>query len=125
MVLGFFEGSMVTFALRNISPPAVTVISSLLQTRFICLRISSGIGWPSAVPETMDHSPRNWSMSFLMAGLSSAAASEIAAQESPSRNVFRMVFIGVFGWLEWDRREPRMNPNGIPAQSPRLRSYLG
>jgi hypothetical protein len=80
MVLGFPEGSMETFALMKVCFPAVTVISSPLQTRFICWRMSSGIGWPSAVPDTIDHSPCNWAMSFLMAGLSSAPASEIAAQ---------------------------------------------
>jgi len=31
-----------------------------LQTRFMVLRISSGMGWPSADPETIIHSPCNW-----------------------------------------------------------------
>src|SRR5262245_37877526 len=91
MVLGFFEGSMEIFAFRKTCPPEVTVISSPLQTRFICLRISSGMGRPSAVPDTIDHSPCNRSMSFLMPALSSAATSEIAAQASPIRNTFCVV----------------------------------
>ena len=69
---GFFDGSMVIFAFMKTRSPMVVAVSSPLQIRFICLRIWSGIGWPSAEPDTIDHSPCNLARSFLTASSSAA-----------------------------------------------------
>src|SRR5262245_3015801 len=63
---------MVIFAFMNVWSPIVVLVSSPLQTRFICLRRSSDSDWPSAEPETIDHSPCNRARSFLTASFSAA-----------------------------------------------------
>src|SRR5688572_17780662 len=97
MVLGFFEGSIVIFAFMNTCPAIVVVVSSPLQTRFICFRISSGIGWPSAEPDTIDHSPCNCARSFLAASFSSAQADVRVTAARELRNTLWIVFIMVTG----------------------------
>src|SRR5712671_2110836 len=100
MVFGFLDGSMVIFAFRKICPAVVTVVSSPLQILFICLSISSGIGWPSAMPDIIDHSPCNWAMSFLTASLSAAAVEEMVTVASQMRNpigIILVVFMSVSG----------------------------
>src|SRR5204862_2068076 len=82
MVLGFFDGSMVNFAFMKTCPSIVVVVSSPLQLRFICLSISSGMAWPSDEPEIIDHSPCNWSRSFLIACSSAAETFEIASADN-------------------------------------------
>src|SRR6266516_1743789 len=93
MVLGFLDGSIVNFAFMKSCPPTVTVVSSPLQTRLAVSRMASGMALPSADPETMDHSPWSWALSFLMASLSSAQAEEIATAANPIRNAVGSVFI--------------------------------
>src|SRR5882724_913452 len=93
MVFGFFDGSIVIFAFKKIRPAVVTVVSSPLQILFICLSISSGIGWPSAMPDIIDHSPCNWAMSFLMASLSAAAVEEMVTVASQMRNAIGIILV--------------------------------
>src|SRR5438093_2789574 len=93
MVLGFFEGSMVILALKKSWPALVVVVSSPLQTRFICLTITSGTGWPSAEPDTIDHSPCNWDRSFLTASFSAAQTGAAVTAARPIRITRRTVFI--------------------------------
>src|SRR5215472_2755156 len=102
MVLGFFSGSTVIFAFRMSWLPIVTVTSSSLQTRFICLIIASGIGCPSAVPETRVHSPWRAAISFLAASLSAAKAPVTENKAMLSANQRVCVFI-TFGFVGgWD-----------------------
>src|SRR6266511_3521889 len=96
MVLGFLEGSIVNFALRKSWPPTVTVVSSPLQTRRADSRMASGMADPSAAPDTMDHSPWSWALSFLTASLSSAEAADIATVAKPIRIAVGSVFIDAF-----------------------------
>src|SRR5437868_8667153 len=84
MVFGFFDGSIVIFAFKNNSPPIVTVVSFPLQTRFICLRVSAGIGSPLANPETIDHSPCK-------------SARSLASASSAKTGQFMRVQVGVIG----------------------------
>src|SRR5436309_14201770 len=93
MVFCFVEGSRVNFAFRKSWPPTVTVVSPSLQTRFQSESMVSGTTWPSADPETIVHSPCNWAISFLLAGLSSARQGENARAVSPRTNAIRNVFI--------------------------------
>src|SRR5258705_13783277 len=93
MVLGFLDGSMVIFALINTRPFMVVVVSSPLQTRFICWRISSGIGWPSAEPDTMDQSPCREARSFLTASFSSARTGVKGRNVNLIKRVVGSVFI--------------------------------
>ena len=88
---------MVILAFMTSCPPTVAVSSSPLQTRLEFGSIVSGMGKPSAVPDTIDHSPCNWAMSFLVASLSSAQASEIAEAASTINKVVDIVFMSVFG----------------------------
>src|SRR5438093_5968746 len=78
-------------------PPTITASSSPLQTRLDRPSISSGTGKPSAEPETIDHSPCNWAMSFFTASFSAAHADEIVAAASPIRDAIRIVLMVVFG----------------------------
>src|SRR5258705_2342619 len=96
MVLGFLDGSIVNFAFMKSCAPMVTVVSSPLQTRLAVSRMASGMGVPSADPDTMDHSPWSWALSFLMASLSSAHAVDIATIANPIRNAVGSVFIDEF-----------------------------
>src|SRR5689334_11234919 len=76
---------MVNFAFRKICPFIVVVVSSPLQTRFICFRISSGIAWPSAEPDTIDQVPCSCSMSFLKAESSAACVQAITAANATNQ----------------------------------------
>src|ERR1043166_3944882 len=78
-------------------PAIVMVSSSPLQTRFICFAISAGMGWPSAEPETIVHSPCNWARAFFAASLSSPKLVESATAKRAVRRVVRIRFIGI--WL--------------------------
>src|SRR6266496_3983782 len=93
MVLGFFDGSREIFALKNTCPFIVVVVSSPLQTRFICLRMSSGMGWPSAEPDTIVHSPCRAARSFLAASFSSARTGAKVRRVSPINRAFWSVFM--------------------------------
>src|SRR5258706_162105 len=104
MVLGFLDGSRVIFALMNTCSALVVVVSSPLQTRFICLRISSGMGWPSAEPDTIDHSPCNWARSFLTASFPAAQFDRSIAGASAIRRAIRIGFI-----IENDHASNRSN----------------
>src|SRR6266536_856229 len=96
MVLGFLDGSIVNFAFMKSSPPTVTVVSSSLQTRLADSRMASGMAVPPAEPDTMDHSPWSWVLSFLTASLSSAQAEDIAMAANTIRNAVDSVFIDGF-----------------------------
>src|SRR5215218_407653 len=96
MVFGLFDGSTVIVAFKYTVVPMVVVAWFPLQTRFICFRISSGIVWPFAEPETMDHSPCNWAISFLVISESWAHVCEVAHATNPIRSAFFNVFICVF-----------------------------
>src|SRR5438309_7620148 len=96
MVLGFLDGSCAKVAFMMSCPPTVTVVSSSLQTRLAVSRMASGMALPSADPDTMDHSPWSWALSFLMASLSSAQALDIATAANPIRNAVGNVFIDEF-----------------------------
>src|SRR5262249_26289714 len=93
MVLGFADGSMVIFAVKYTCPPIVVLVSVPLQTRFISLRIESGIGWPSAEPDTIDHSPCKRARSFLTASSSAAEDQMLAAAASPRNKMVRISLI--------------------------------
>src|SRR5258705_9237633 len=101
MVLGFFDGSIVIFALMKIRPAIVVVASSPLQTRFICFIISAGMAWPSAEPDTIDHSPCNWAMSFLTASFSAVQPEKMGVAAKPIRNAILIALIVVFDCLRW------------------------
>src|SRR5439155_1474262 len=96
MVLGFLDGSIVNFAFMRSCSPIVTVVSSPLQTRLAVSRMASGMAFPSADPDTMDHSPWSWAMSLLMASLSSGQAVDAATAANPIRNAVGSVFIDEF-----------------------------
>src|SRR5258707_15599005 len=101
MVLGVFDGSMVNLAFMNTCPPKVVVVSSPLQTRFICSRISAGIGWPSAEPDTIDHSPCNRARAFVTALFSPAPADEmVVTAANPTRNKLWIIFIVVSDYCD-------------------------
>src|SRR2546427_3976527 len=97
MVLGFFEGSRFIFAFKYTCPAIVVVVSSPRQTRFICWRISSGMDWPSAEPDTIDHSACNGARSFLTASFSAAQAGMRDTATSPMRDAIWNVFMLVVG----------------------------
>src|SRR5712672_2219838 len=98
MVLGCLDGSMVIFAWKKTCPDIVTVISSPLQIRFIFPARSAGMAWPSADPDTIDHSPCSRARSFLTAW-SSAEANEMVAAARPIRNRFVfMVLLMIMGY---------------------------
>src|SRR5436190_14182888 len=96
MVLGFLDGSIVILALMKSWPAIVVVVSSPLQTRFISLSISSGMGWPSAEPDTIDHSPCNLAMSFLTASFSSAQAEKMVVAAKAIKNAILIALIVLF-----------------------------
>src|SRR5438552_11002241 len=97
MLLGLLDGSIVNFAFMRSCVPMVTVVSSSLQTRLAVSRMASGMAFPSADPDTMDHWPWSWALSFLMASLSSVQAVDIATAAIPIRNAVGNVFIDEFG----------------------------
>src|SRR5258706_8062066 len=110
MVLGFLDGSRVIFALMNTCPAIVVVVSSPLQTRFICLRLSSGIGWPSAEPDTIAHSPCSAARSFLTASFSSAQTGARARMVNPINRAFCSFFMFVFELMLGGNARTRVQP---------------
>src|SRR5438046_5786805 len=88
MALGVLLGSMVNLALNRISPLIVIVVTPSFATRLPVATIASGIGCPSAWPETIDHSPWSCDISFCVSiGASAVKASAIAAIRAAMRRM--------------------------------------
>src|SRR5947207_2862539 len=86
-------------------PPTVTVVSSPLQMRLEVVRMVSGMAWPSADPDTINHSPCNRARSFLTASLSSAQAGETATAANPMSKAQRIVFMGKLHFFRFNSTE--------------------